>query len=77
MTARPLDLTHREHVHRRDWRPCPAGFPPPLRPTKRTAIWCFAFAEAVLHRETFAEFVATSPTQFPQLAASDLERVHR
>ncbi len=47
------------HVHRRgDWRPCPATMPPPLQPTKPTAIWFYRWAEAIQHLETFEAFVA-------------------
>lgn len=55
------------HVHKRDWRPCPALRRPPLRPTKPAAIWWFAFAEAVQHEHTFRAFVAEHPAEFPRL----------
>ncbi len=32
--------------------------PPPLQPTKAASIWFFAWAEAILHDETLAEFRA-------------------
>ena len=60
------------HVHRRDWRPCPATFPPPLRPTKPISVWLFAFAEAVLRRETLATFVMRYPAEFPTLSGDAL-----
>ncbi len=46
------------HVHRRDWRPCPATMPPPMQPTKPVAVWLYRWAEAIQHQETFEAFVA-------------------
>ena len=56
------------HVHRRDWRPCPATMPAALRPTKAVSIWMFEWAQAILHFETFQAFVNEHPAEFPRLA---------
>jgi len=58
------DNTPVAHAHRRDWRPCPALYPSPLRPSKPVAVWLYRFADAVLHLETFAAFVAEFPAEF-------------
>lgn len=56
------------HVHRRGWRPCPALFPPPPRPTKAVSRFLFAWASAVQHHETMVEFIQANPSEFPRLA---------
>lgn len=58
------------HVHGRDWRPCPATMPAPLRPTKAVSRWMFAFAEAVQHDVTLIAFVNAWPHEFPRLAGN-------
>lgn len=57
--------THDHHVHRRDWRPCPALFPPTIKPTKPASRFWYAFAEAVQHEHTFLAFVEDHPAEFP------------
>lgn len=56
------------HVHRRDWRPCPATMRPRLNPRKPAAIWWDQFADAVQHEHTFRAFANDYPTEFPMLA---------
>ncbi len=67
-TSRPVRHDYgcgeRTHVHRRDWRPCPALYPPPLRPSKPVAVWLYRFADAVLHLETFTAFISEFPAEF-------------
>ncbi len=60
----------RPHVHGRDWRPCPALYPPPLTPTKAISIWLYRWAAALLHDDTFTAFVAAYPAEFPTIAAA-------
>lgn len=64
---RPNHITE-VHVHKRDWRPCPALLPSPLIPRKAAAVWLFQWAEAVRHEETFNQFVQANPTEFSRLA---------
>ncbi len=56
------------HVHARDWRPCPWVLPDRLTPTKASAIWFYAFADAIQHLETFEVFIEANPSAFPRLA---------
>ncbi len=58
------------HRHGRDWRPCPATMPPPLRPTKPIARWLFAWAAAFQHLETLVAFIEANRSEFPRLAGT-------
>jgi hypothetical protein len=67
VTPTPTQPNTPEHVHRRDHRPCPWTLRSPLKPTKAATIWMFRFAEAVRFEDTFAQFVAAWPDEFPTM----------
>ena len=58
-TASSPESTLPVHVHRRDWRPCPATRPAPIVPTRAYARWLWAWSFAILHQETLAAFLST------------------